>query len=104
MKSIIYSVPGLSHPVEIRIDRWGVPHIYARSKEDVYLAQGFNAARDRLWQLDFNRRRGLVKLSEVFGPSLIDWDRGARRFLYRGDMRAEWLAYSNDAKTVTTHF
>lgn len=99
-----YFTSGLNAEVEILIDRWGVPHIYAQSKNDVYFAQGFNAARDRLWQLDFNRRRGLGKLSEIFGESMVDWDRGARRLIYRGDMRAEWLAYSNEAKSVVTRF
>ena len=43
-----YPVPGLAEEVEILVDRWGVPHIYARSARDAYVAQGFNAARDRL--------------------------------------------------------
>ena len=99
-----FYVAGINSEIEILIDDWGVPHIYADSLHDVYFAQGFNAARDRLWQLDFNRRRGLGKLSEVFGKTMVDWDRGARRLIYRGDMRAEWLAYSNEAKSVVTRF
>jgi len=47
-----YRVPGLSAPVEVLVDRWGVPHLYASSAQDVFLAQGFNAARERLFQLD----------------------------------------------------
>ena len=59
--------PGLASPVEILIDRWGVPHVYAAARRDLFVAQGFNAARDRLFQIDLWRRRGLGLLSEVFG-------------------------------------
>ncbi len=90
--------------MEILIDRWGVPHVYAMSQDDLFIAQGFNAARDRLFQIDLWRRRGLGLLSEVFGPAYVQRDRAARLFLYRGDMRAEWLAYGSDTKRVTTAF
>ncbi|MFX6230714.1 penicillin acylase family protein, partial [Acinetobacter baumannii] len=78
---------------EILIDRWGVPHIYAASERDAFFMQGFNAARDRLFQIDLWRRRGLGQLSEVFGPAYLPQDRATRLFLYRGDMRREWAAY-----------
>jgi penicillin amidase len=71
---------------------------------DAFVAQGFQAARDRLFQIDLWRRRGLGKLAEVFGPRHVAQDRATRLFLYRGDMRAEWLAYSTDAKDVVTAF
>ena len=48
----IIELPGLDSAVEIIVDKWGVPHIYAESQHDVFFAQGFNAARDRLWQMD----------------------------------------------------
>jgi penicillin amidase len=97
-------VRGLTSPVELIVDRWGVPHIYAESAHDAFFAQGFNAARDRLWQIDLWRRRGLGLLSEVFGPDFVERDRAARLFLYRGDMREEWLAYGSDTKRVATSF
>ena len=99
-----YTVSGLSGPAEILVDEWGVPHIYAETQYDVLLVQGFNAARDRLWQLDIWRRRGLGELSEVFGPAFVEQDRAARLFLYRGDMYSEWLAYGSDAKKIATSF
>ncbi len=43
-------VAGPRAPVELRVDRWGVPHSYARSRADAFFAQGFNVARDRLWR------------------------------------------------------
>ncbi|MFC4009093.1 penicillin acylase family protein [Nonomuraea purpurea] len=97
-------VPGLRAPVEQVIDRWGVPHLYARDTDDLFLAQGFNAARDRLFQIDLWRRRGLGQLSEVLGPSYVEQDRATRLFLYRGDMRKEWDAYGPDARRAATKF
>ena len=79
-----YLVAGLDKPVEILVDTWGIPHIYAKSQYDAFFAQGFNAARDRLWQIDLWRRRGLGRLAEVFGASMVARDRAARLFLYRG--------------------
>ena len=99
--STIY-VSGLRDSVEILVDQWGIPHIYASSRDDLFFAQGFNAARDRLWQLDFWRRRGLGLLSEVFGPDYAEHDRAARLFLYRGDMDQEWAAYGPNANTKQT--
>ena len=89
---------------EIIVDRWGVPHIYAKSEADVFLAQGFNAARDRLFQIDLWRRRGLGQLSEVFGSAYLEQDRAARLFLYRGDMKKEWAAYGPHAEQLTKQF
>src|SRR6202789_2999150 len=86
------AAPGLAAPVEIIVDRWGIPHIYAGSAHDAFFAQGWNAARDRLWQMDLWRKRGLGLLSENFGPDYVAQDRATRLFLYRGDMEAEWAA------------
>jgi penicillin amidase len=99
-----YPVPGLLHDVEILVDHWGIPHIYAGTRLDAYVAQGFQAARDRLFQIDLWRRRGLGMLSEALGPRHVPQDRATRLFLYRGDMRAEWLAYSTETKDVVTAF
>ena len=98
------AIMGLRQPVEILIDRWGVPHIYAKNEPDLFFAQGFNAARDRLFQIDLWRRRGLGQLSEVFGPAYIEQDKAARLFLYRGDMQREWAAYSSDSAQVAGYF
>ncbi|GIV96738.1 MAG: peptidase S45 [Herpetosiphonaceae bacterium] len=65
---------GLQAPVEILRDRWGVPHIYARSAEDLFFAQGFVHAQDRLWQMDFGRRLGSGRLAEILGPKALEAD------------------------------
>src|ERR1700761_4157520 len=93
-------LPGLKQPVDILVDHWGVPHIYAKNEADLFFAQGFNVARDRLFQIDLWRRRGLGELAEVFGPAFVEQDKAARLFLYRGDMATEWQRYGPDAKPV----
>lgn len=103
-KDASYTLPGLKKDAEIIVDRWGVPHIYAQDHYDTFFVQGFNAARDRLWQIDLWRRRGLGQLSAVLGPDYAAQDEAARLFLYRGDMYAEWLAYGNDAKRIAEAF
>jgi penicillin amidase len=98
------SVAGLSLPADILIDHWGVPHIYAQTDNDVFFLQGYNIAKDRLFQIDLWRRRGLGKLAEVFGPSYIERDKAARLFLYRGNMQTEWQRYDSKAQAITQHF
>jgi penicillin amidase len=98
------AAPGLTAPGEIVIDRAGVPHIYAANARDGFFLQGYAVARDRLWQIDLWRKRGLGRLSASFGPGFVKQDRAARLLLYRGDMAAEWAAYPADAKAWTEAF
>src|SRR6059058_2500592 len=77
------AVPGLRKPIEILRDRWGVPHIYAQTVEDLFFAQGYITAKDRLFQIDLWRRVGTGKLSEAIGPSAVDRDRLARAVRFR---------------------
>lgn len=97
-------VTGPRAPAEIMTDPWGIPHIYASSTHDAFWAQGFQVARDRLWQIDTWRRRGLGLLAQVWGAEYAEQDRAARLFLFRGDMHAEWLAYASDTKEIATAF
>lgn len=99
-----FAVPGLEKPAEVLVDRWGVPHLYAGTLYDAFVAQGFIAARDRLWQMDLWRKRGLGEMAKDFGPAWVENDRAARAVLYRGDMYREWLAYGSDAKRVAEAF
>ena len=96
--------PGLQSPGKILIDVWGIPHIYAENEHDLFFLQGFNAARDRLWQIDLWRKRGLGLLAKDFGPAYVEQDKALRQFLYRGDMNAEWAAYGPKAKTYAEAF
>jgi len=98
------ALQNIRQPVEILIDHWGVPHIYAKNEADLFFAQGFNAARDRLFQIDLWRRRGLGQLSEAFGPAYVEQDKATRLFLYRGDMKKEWAVYSADSEQIAQNF
>jgi len=101
-------VPGIHKPVEILRDRWGVPHIYAQTVDDLFFAQGFITARDRLFQIDLWRRIGTGKLAEAIGPAAIDRDRLARAVRWRGtagqSMEQEWLGYAPDTRQIATAF
>jgi len=99
-----FKIAGLKQAARILVDRWGVPHIYAENQDDLFFVQGFNAARDRLFQIDLWRRRGLGQLASVFGPAYVEQDRAARLFLYRGDMQAEWRAYGTEAQAISARF
>ena len=95
---------GVKSPTTIKIDKWGVAHIEADSEYDAYFTQGFNIARDRLWQIDLWHRRGLGRLSEAFGPAFIEKDRASRLFLYRGSIKKEWRSYGNSTRKAVTAF
>lgn len=97
-------IPGLEKSAEVLVDQWGVSHIYAGTTYDAFLVQGYVAARDRLWQMDLWRKRGLGEMAQDFGPAWVDSDRAARAVLFRGDMYREWLAYGSDAKRVAEAF
>jgi len=97
-------VAGLGEPVEVLRDRWGVPHIYARSQDDLFLAQGFVAAQDRLYQIDMWRRVAVGQTAEVLGPEAVIRDRFARLMKYRGPMREEWASYGADTRRIVTAF
>jgi penicillin amidase len=86
-------VAGLEQPVEILRDRWGVSHIYAKNEHDLFFAQGYNVARDRLFQLELWRRQATGTVAEILGPSEIERDRGTRLFMFRGDLAQELAWY-----------
>jgi penicillin amidase len=98
------TVPGLRARVEVRRDRWGVPHIYAQSQHDLFFAQGYTAAQDRLFQMEMWRRQGEGRLAEVLGSAAAERDRMARLVAYRGDMEREWTAYAPDTKEIVSAF
>jgi penicillin amidase len=68
----------LIEPVEIIRDGFSIPHILAQNRKDLYFAQGFVEAQDRLWQMDLLRRISDGRLSEIFGKESIDTDRFSR--------------------------
>jgi len=97
-------LPGLTQPVEVLRDRWGVAHIYAKNQHDLFFAQGFVAAQDRLFQMELWKRSGQGRLAEILGPGALLRDVNARLLRYRGDMRAEYQSYSPDTKEILEAF
>jgi penicillin amidase len=100
----IIRLEGLKAPVSLRIDNYGITHVSAENTNDLYFAQGYNAARDRLWQMDMWLRSGRGELAAILGEQYVAHDRAARLMLYRGDMSAEWAAYGPGVKASVTSF
>jgi penicillin amidase len=97
-------IKGLSQSVEIIKDRWGISHIYAQNQKDLFFAQGFNVARDRLFQLEIWRRQATGTLAEILGPKALKKDIGARLLKARVDMKEEMSHYHPDGEEIITSF
>jgi penicillin amidase len=93
-------LPGLGSDVQIRRDRWGVPHIVAGNIHDLFFAQAWVHCQDRLWQMELNRRTGQGRLAEVIGALALDTDRAARTFGFNRLGRADWESTSPDLREV----
>ena len=76
-------VAGLSAPVTVRRDAHGVPHIEAATQDDLFVAQGYVTAQDRLWQMDAFRRNANGELAEILGPALVRHDKTQRNLQFR---------------------
>jgi penicillin amidase len=98
-------VAGLQRDVRVLRDRWGVPHIYAAGTDDLFFAQGYVAAQDRLWQMEMWRRAAEGRLAEILGPGEIARDRQARLLKYRGAIdNTELTSYHPEARRIMTAF
>jgi len=98
------NVAGLTDEVRIIRDRWGIPHIYAKNADDLFFAQGFVQAQDRMFQIDLWRRSTQGRLAEVLGADYVARDRMTRLMRYRGDAKAEWESYAPDTRQIATRF
>ncbi|HXT68988.1 MAG TPA: penicillin acylase family protein [Vicinamibacterales bacterium] len=99
------AVPGLSAQVEVVRDTWGVPHIYARNIDDLFMAQGYVMAQDRLWQMEMWRRQAEGRMAEILGPQAVQRDRIARQLKFRGPFDdREWTSYHPDGKRIFTAY
>ncbi|MBP9874475.1 MAG: penicillin acylase family protein, partial [Haliscomenobacter sp.] len=97
-------VRGVQDSVEILVDQWGVPHIYAKSEKDLFFAQGFYAARDRLFQFEIWRRQATGTVAEILGPRELKRDLGARLFQFRGDIQDDMRHYHPRGDLIITSF
>jgi len=98
------TIPGLKEPVEVLRDRWGIAHIYAKNTHDLFFAQGFVAAQDRLFQIDMWRRTARGETAEVIGKAGLEGDHFARLINYRGNLDKEWASYGPEAKAIAHSF
>jgi len=90
------AVAGLSAPVEVLRDPYGIPHIFAASVEDAQFALGFVHAQDRLWQMEMNRRIGAGRLAEILGPRALEADRFLRTLGVRRAAEANLRGYDKE--------
>lgn len=95
---------GLLAPVEVRFDRFAIPHIYAGSDGDAWEAVGYLQARDRLWQMELYRRAASGRLSEVLGDDTIAIDRQFLTLELRRAAEVEWLRIQRNAPGVRAAF
>ena len=98
------TISGLSQPVEILKDRWGISHIYAKNEADLFFAQGYNVARDRLFQLELWRRQATGTVAEILGRRELKRDIGNRLFAYRGDLKQELNWYHPRGAAIVEAF
>lgn len=96
------TVVGLEEPVEVVRDEWGVPHIYAGNEHDLFWAQGYVHAQDRLWQMEFNRCVGCGKLCSFLGENeeLLDTDRFLRTIGLRRAAEKDWLVLDDETRDI----
>lgn len=98
------SIPGIQQPVEISKDQWGINHIYAKNEHDLFFAQGYMAAQDRLFQLELWRRQATGTVAELLGPQEVKRDIGTRLFRFRGDLNKELLHYHPHGPQIVRAF
>ena len=101
--SVLYEerkVPGLKKTVEVLRDQWGINHLYAKNQYDLFFAQGYSAAEDRLFQFEIWRRQASGTVAEILGEKELKRDIGTRLFKYRGDLDQELNHYHSDGKKI----
>jgi penicillin amidase len=98
------NIEGLDQSVEILKDKWGISHIYALTEHDLFFAQGYSAARDRLFQFEIWRAQATGTTAALFGPRMIDRDHGTRLFKFRGPMADEMNHYHPRGVDIITAF
>jgi penicillin amidase len=94
------TLPGLHDKIEIIRDRWGIPHIYASNRHDLFYAQGFVHAQDRLWQMELNRRTAQGRLSELFGDLALETDRLVRTLGFNRLGQSDWMNLSEEVREI----
>ena len=94
----------LKQPVDVFKDTWGISHIYAQNEHDLFVAQGYLAASDRLFQLEMWRRQATGTMAELLGENELKRDVGTRLFKFRGNLTAELNHYHPRSKQIIEAF
>ncbi|WP_431162745.1 penicillin acylase family protein [Flagellimonas beolgyonensis] len=95
---------GLTDTVEVIRDEVGINHIYANNQHDLFFAQGYYAAKDRLFQFEIWRRQATGTVAEILGERELKRDIGTRLFKFRGDMKTEMQQYHPDGEEIITAY
>ena len=91
---------GLQSTVKVFRDRYGIPHMKAESELDAFFAQGFVTAQDRLWHMEYDRRRGSGRWAEAVGESGVAQDKMMRRFRLEASAKADYQVMDPHTKDV----
>lgn len=97
-------IPGAHNPISIDRDGFGIPHIRAASERDVWFGMGFAAAQDRLWQMEYDRRRAVGRWAEVAGRAALPADRLARRMRITEAAQRDVAAMSDETQAMFTAY
>ncbi|MDW3195888.1 MAG: penicillin acylase family protein [Cytophagales bacterium] len=103
-QAVEIKIQGLTESVEVIRDESGINHIYAQNQNDLFFAQGYLAAKDRLFQFEIWRRQATGTVAEILGESELKRDIGTRLFKFRGDMTEEMNYYHEDGVEIITQY
>ena len=96
----VVKLQGLGSSVEIYRDRFGIPHVRAATEQDAFFAQGFVTAQDRLWHMEYDRKRGAGRWAEMVGSPALEQDKTMRRFRLEASARADYEASGQRSRTM----
>ena len=94
------AVPGLDGPVRILRDGYGIPHVGAETEHDAFFGQGFATAQDRLWHMEYDRRRAYGRWAELMGAGAVDQDVLMRRLQIGPTVRGDYDSISSEARAM----
>ena len=97
-------LPGLDGPVDVYRDSFGVPHIYASTDHDLFMAQGYVQAQERFWQMDFWRHQAVGRLSELLGSNTVEIDKYLQTLGWERVAMQEWATLDSASKAILIAF
>ena len=95
-----FNLSGLKEAVTVYRDSWGIPHVQAASIQDAFFAQGYVTAQDRLWHMDWDRRRALGRWAEVAGALGVEQDKMMRRFRLAASAKADFGVVKPETRSM----